>query len=338
MATKIEELSEKIDKLSAAIDLAGKKAEILNLQKESENPAFWQDHETAAKKMSQLSELQETVDKIEQLKTSLSDESKTDEVERELKKLELITFLAGKYDKESAIISIHAGQGGTEAMDWAQMLQRMYMRYAEKRGWKVEIVEMASGEEAGIKSVTFLVNGQYAYGYLKNEAGAHRLVRQSPFNAQKLRQTSFALVEVLPQLPDTEAVELREEDIEWQFFHASGHGGQNVQKVATAVRLTHKPTGLVVSAQTERFQEQNRKIALSLLSAKLWARAQEERANEQRELRGEYRPASWGNQIRSYVLHPYKMVKDLRTVVETGNTEVVLDGGLDEFISEEVKL
>ena len=224
-------------------------------------------------------------------------------------------------------------------MDWANMLYRMYLRYCEKRDWKVETVDMSEGEEAGVKSVTFKVGGVYAYGYLKGEAGTHRLVRQSPFNADNLRQTSFALVEVLPELDETDLpeIEIKDSDLDWQFFRASSQGGQNVQKVSTAVRLKHIPTEIVVTAQTERFQEQNRKIALSLLRAKLWAREQVMKEKKVKELKGEYRPASWGNQIRSYVLHPYKMVKDLRTQVETADSEAVLDGDLDKFIESEIQ-
>jgi len=256
-----------------------------------------------------------------------------------LDKFELQTFLSGPYDPKNALISIHAGQGGTEAMDWASMLFRMYLRYSEKKNWKTETIDVSEGEEAGIKSVTFKIEGRNAYGFLKGEAGTHRLVRQSPFNADKLRQTSFALVEVLPELEEADltTVDIRDEDLEWQFFRASTQGGQNVQKVSTAVRLIHKPSEIVVTAHTERFQEQNRKIALNLLRAKLWAREEAMREKKVKELKGEYRPASWGNQIRSYVLHPYKMVKDLRTEVETGNPDTVLDGELDLFIEAEIQ-
>jgi len=250
-----------------------------------------------------------------------------------------MSYLSGSYDGKNAIVSIHAGQGGTEAMDWVSMLYRMYTRFCEIRGWSTETFEYTAGEEAGIKSVTFSVNGNYAYGYLKGEAGAHRLVRQSPFNADKLRQTSFALVEVLPELADVDSeVKIKDDELDWQFVRSGGKGGQNVNKVSTSVRLTHIPTGIVVTASSERFQEQNRKIALNLLRGKLWLLEKAKAENEKKGLKGDYKPASWGNQIRSYVLHPYKMVKDLRTGVETSDTEGVLDGEIDEFIEEEVKL
>jgi len=261
-------------------------------------------------------------------------------MEREFSDWELKLLLGAEDDDKNAIVTIHAGAGGTEAQDWAEILLRMYLRYAERKGFKTETIDLLPGDEAGVKSVTFTVEGDYAYGYLKHEAGTHRLVRQSPFNADKLRQTSFALVEVMPELEDVDLkdVEIKDEDLDWQFIHAGGHGGQNVNKVATAVRLTHIPSGIVITASTERFQEQNRKIALELLRGKLWLRQQEIAKGLKKELKGDYRPASWGTQIRSYVLHPYKMVKDLRTDVETGNTERVLDGEIDEFIDAELKI
>ena len=255
-------------------------------------------------------------------------------------KFKIFSFLSGLYDRKDAIVSIHAGQGGTEAMDWASMLYRMYLRFCEKRGWEVETINLSEGEEAGIKNVVFEVKGDYAYGYLKGEAGTHRLVRQSPFNADKLRQTSFALVGVVPKLEavDLPDIKVKDDDLEWQFYRSSGHGGQNVNKVSTAVRLKHIPTGITVTSQTQRSQSQNRETALDLLRAKLWLLEQEKEDVRLQNIKGDYRPASWGNQIRSYVLHPYKMIKDLRTKVETSDVEGVLGGDIDKFIEAELKL
>ena len=223
-------------------------------------------------------------------------------------------------------------------MDWTQMLERMYLMFAERKGWKTDIVDFISGDEAGIKSVTMTINGPFAYGYLKREAGAHRLVRQSPFNADKLRQTSFALVEVLPEIEETAEAPIPEGELEWEFFRSSSKGGQNVQKVSTAVRLKHLPTGILTTVQSERYQERNREIALKLLRAKLWRIEEERKEKEKKDLRGEFKIAGWGNQIRSYVLHPYKMVKDLRTEYEVSDPFGVLDGELDGFIEAELKL
>ncbi|TSC88995.1 MAG: peptide chain release factor 2 [Microgenomates group bacterium Gr01-1014_5] len=345
------ELKERLDKVVRGLDLEAKKLKLQELEIESARPDFWNDTRHAQNVMRQagsIREEMETVDKTEkEINDALSVVTEADlasevketikQVEKVIDKIEVLTFLSGSYDKNDAIVSIHSGQGGTEAMDWAQMLFRMYLRFFERRGWEAEVVDQQAGEEAGIKSATMTVSGAYAYGYLKREAGTHRLVRQSPFNANKLRQTSFALVEVMPQLEEAGEIEIKDEEVEIQFFRAGGHGGQNVNKVSTAVRLTHLPTGIVVTAQTERFQEQNRKIALALLRAKLFIRREAEQEAHAKSIKGDYRPAAWGTQIRSYVLHPYKMVKDLRTDVETGNTDAVLDGDLEAFVEAELK-
>lgn len=347
---QLAELRTRLGKIKGVLDLDQKTRELREFEAQSVKPDFWDDQENARKVMQRIGGLKDEIKSVEKTEKELEDTLSVtselgleEEVEQSIKSitqqigsLENLTYLAGPYDESEAILSIHAGQGGTEAMDWANMLFRMYLRFAERRGWNIEVVDKEPGEEAGIKSATILVSGQCAYGYLKGEAGTHRLVRQSPFNANNLRQTSFALVEVLPQMEDSPEIEIKEEDLEIQFYRSGGHGGQNVNKVSTAVRLTHIPTGIVVTAQTERFQEQNRKIALNLLRAKLWARKQAEAEAQTKAIKGEYRPASWGTQIRSYVLHPYKMVKDLRTQVETGNTDSVLDGDLDQFIEAEL--
>src|SRR3990172_6851859 len=350
---KAQDLKGRVEKVIQSFNLPEKRKELSKLEADSMDPNLWDDQEKARKLTTALSDLKQEIDDAETLKEDvdtiyeLSQEGGVDEsfaqeisrLEKKVDKFELKIFLSGQYDSKNAIVSIHAGQGGTEAMDWASMLYRMYLRYFEKKGWEVETVDVSEGEEAGLKSVTVSVRGQYAYGYLKGEAGTHRLVRQSPFNANNLRQTSFALVEVLPELEqeDLPHIEIKEDDLEWQFFRASSQGGQNVQKVSTAVRLKHKPTEIVVTAQTERFQEQNRKIALNLLRAKLWLREEAMKEKQVKELKGEYRQVSWGNQIRSYVLHPYKMVKDLRTEVEVSNPDAVLDGELDPFIEAEIQ-
>ncbi|OGM12947.1 peptide chain release factor 2 [Candidatus Woesebacteria bacterium RIFCSPLOWO2_01_FULL_39_23] len=354
LKVKIETLAKDLSELKNTLKLDDKRLQIRELEAKSTDPSFWHDQQNARSVMQMIGNLRNEMDELDALTGEidvlvslsnagqLSDDLEKDinQLESRVTKLKLKSFLSGTYDQRNALFSIHAGQGGTEAMDWANMLYRMYLRYCEKKGWAVQTIDVSEGEEAGIKSVTFKIEGAYAYGYLKGEAGTHRLVRQSPFNADKLRQTSFALVEVLPELAEMDLpdIQIKDEDVEWQFFRASSQGGQNVQKVSTAVRLKHIKSGIVVTAQTERFQEQNRRYAMDLLRAKLWAKEQEREDKERKDIKGEYHPASWGTQIRSYVLHPYKMVKDLRTGVETGNTEAVLNGELDEFIEAELKI
>ncbi len=253
-------------------------------------------------------------------------------VKAELGRLEFRLLLSGPHDKDDAILAIHAGAGGTEAQDWAEMLLRMYLRWAESRGYKTNILDSMPGEEAGLKRVIVGVEGDYAYGYLKAEKGVHRLVRLSPFDAAHRRHTSFALVEVWPDIGEEIQVDINPDDLRIDTFRSSGPGGQHMQKTSSAVRITHLPTGIVVTCQNQRSQAQNRETAMKILRARLFALEQERQEAEQARLKGKHVEAGWGNQIRSYVLHPYKMVKDLRTGFETSNAEAVLDGELDDFI------
>lgn len=343
--------------ITRLLDLPSLESKLVELNTTSSHPDFWSNEQNAKSTMSQISRIRSTLDEtgelerqiksLEELKVLNQENSDPQlaseiqildaQIEKRLAKLELLTFLSGKYDKSEAILSIHSGQGGTEAMDWAGMLSRMYQRYFEQKGWPFELVDQSPGEEAGIKSVTFIIHAQFAFGFLQHERGTHRLVRLSPFNADNLRQTSFAGVEVTPLLDETADIIIRDEDLEFEASRSTGAGGQNVNKVNTAVRLRHLPTNIVVQCQTQRYQEQNRKIALQLLKAKLWELEETKRIQELSQIKGEHKLASWGNQIRSYVLHPYKLVKDLRTDLESTDPDSVLDGSLDQFIEKEIK-
>jgi len=329
--------------------LASKESRLADLEKQIAASDFWNDPQAAQKTSKTAAFLRQVVDDWrafqrrvhealelarlgdEGLRADLAGEVAA--IEGELEKRAFTAMLSGKYDADAAILAIHAGAGGTDSQDWAAMLERMYLRWAEGRGYETEILDLTEGEEAGIKSVTIAVNGPYAYGYLRSEKGVHRLVRLSPFDAAHRRHTSFALVEALPQVAmDDAEVEIEARDLRIDVFRSSGAGGQNVQKNATAVRLTHLPSGIVVTCQNERSQIQNRENAMRVLRARLLEIRQAEREEEVAVLRGEYTKAEWGSQIRSYVLHPYQMVKDHRSEHETGNAQAVLDGSLDAFM------
>jgi len=333
-------------------DLADKIQQIEKLEQAAAAPGFWDDPSTAQAAMQNLSNLKAEVerwqtlgrqagDALELLDLAEADEDQTlnGEIEAEvvraeeqLAHMEFELILSGPYDRGAAILSIHAGAGGTDAQDFTEILLRMYLRWAEQQGFQTEMLDSLRGQEAGFKSVTVGVYGTYAYGYLRAERGVHRLVRLSPFDEAHRRHTSFVLVEVVPDIPDDVEIEINPDDVKIDVFKASGAGGQHVQKNSTAVRLTHLPTGIVVSCQNERSQTQNKEVAFKILRGKLYDIEQQRMAEEQARLKGQHVSAGWGNQIRSYVLHPYHMVKDLRTDYETGNTTAVLDGQIQEFI------
>ena len=330
---------------------------IEELEKTMEEPDFWNDAEKGQKCVVELKNLKSVIETFEGLKNKYEDiqtliemgyeendpdildevENDFNEFESEFEALKVSTLLSGEYDKDNAILTLHAGAGGTESCDWASMLSRMYRRFAEKKGYTVEVLDFLDGEEAGIKSITMQINGENAYGYLKSEKGVHRLVRISPFNAAGKRQTSFASCDVMPDIEEDLDIEINEEDLRIDTYRSSGAGGQHINKTSSAIRITHIPTGIVVQCQNERSQFQNKDKAMQMLKAKLYLLKQAENAEKASDIRGEIKDINFGNQIRSYVMQPYTMVKDHRTNFESGNVANVLDGGLDPFISAYLK-
>ncbi|MBQ7718531.1 MAG: peptide chain release factor 2 [Clostridia bacterium] len=346
-----------LDELYSALGVERERGKLAELEKQSMDPSFYNDLEASQKILRKIKESKDIIASYETLKSKWEDlstlvelamdeddESVIDEVKSAYKELEtslqetkLATLLSGPYDKSNAIISIHAGAGGTEAQDWAQMLLRMYQRFSERRGYKVSTLDYLDGDEAGVKSATILIEGLNAYGYLKCEKGVHRLVRISPFDASGRRHTSFASLDVMPDIEDDIDITINPEDLKVDTFRSSGAGGQHVNKTESAIRITHIPTGIVVSCQNERSQHQNRDVAMKMLKAKLVEIAEREQKEKIEDIKGVQKEIAWGSQIRSYVFHPYNMVKDHRTSYETGNTTAVMDGDLDGFINAYLK-
>ncbi|HAN03094.1 MAG TPA: peptide chain release factor 2 [Lachnospiraceae bacterium] len=353
MKTEILSYETPLAEVRDSLDLANKAKRIEEMEREMEAPGFWDDPERSNQKMKELKNLKDTVGECDKLSTQYDDiltlidmgyeendeslipeiRGELDEFIREFDELRIGTLLSGEYDKNNAILKLNAGAGGTESCDWCGMLYRMYTRWAERKGFTIEVLDYLDGDEAGIKSVTFQVNGLNAYGYLKSEKGVHRLVRISPFNAQGKRQTSFVSLDVMPDIEGDLDVDIDEKDLRIDTYRSSGAGGQHINKTSSAIRITHIPTGTVVQCQNERSQFQNKDKAMQMLKAKLYLLKQEANAEKLSDIRGEVKEIGWGNQIRSYVLQPYTLVKDHRTDVETGNVDAVLDGGLDIFIN-----
>ena len=349
---EIDHLDEKLNQLKEALNIDKKYIRVNEIEKEINTPGFFEDSNNSVKLLSELKSLKDIIEKVERLESNVSDanvyielaeemndaesykEAKAlcNMLTRHLEKLEISTLLCDEYDKNNAIITIHPGAGGTESQDWALMLYRMYTKWATRSDFEIGVLDLQDGEEAGVKSVSFLIKGINAYGYLKGENGVHRLVRISPFDSNSRRHTSFAAIEVLPEITDNIMIDIKPEDIEMDVFRASGAGGQHVNKTSSAVRIKHIPSGIVVSCQTERSQVQNRENCMKMLKAKLYRLEEDKHKKQISDIKGETLENAFGNQIRSYVFCPYTLVKDHRTNYEMGNVQAVMDGKIDEFI------
>lgn len=353
----LNQYKEPMEELKASLELDRKKARMEELEAKMEEPDFWSDPEKAQDITRELKGMKDTVEAFAGLESTMDDaytmiemgyeendaslipeiEEMIREFRETFEQMRIKTLLSGEYDSNNAIVTLHAGAGGTESCDWAGMLYRMYTKWAESHGYKTEVLDYLDGEEAGIKSITFEVKGENAYGYLKSEKGVHRLVRISPFNAAGKRQTSFASCDVMPDIEEDLSVEIADEDIRIDTYRSSGAGGQHINKTSSAIRITHLPTGIVVTCQNERSQFQNKDKAMQMLRAKLYMLKLQEQEEKLSGIRGEVTEIGWGNQIRSYVMQPYTMVKDHRTNAETGNVDAVMDGGIDLFINAYLK-
>nr|WP_179963797.1 MULTISPECIES: peptide chain release factor 2 [Clostridia] len=354
---ELNNFKEPLVEVRDSLDLANKEQRIQELEREMEAPDFWDNPEKSQESMKNLKSMKDDIaiyaklkDEFDEIETLIemaaeeNDESLIPEIQdllddfrKTYDDIRIKTLLSGEYDKDNAIVTLHAGAGGTESCDWAGMLYRMYTRWADKHGFAVDVLDYLDGDEAGIKSVTFQVNGENAYGYLKSEKGVHRLVRISPFNAAGKRQTSFVSCDVMPDIEEDIDIEIRDEDLRIDTYRSSGAGGQHINKTSSAIRITHLPTNIVVQCQNERSQHMNKDKAMQMLKAKLYLLQQQENAEKLSGIRGEVKEIGWGNQIRSYVMQPYTMVKDHRTNAETGNVDSVMDGGIDLFINAYLK-
>ncbi len=354
---ELQSFSAPLKEIEDSLDLDGKKRRVEELERQMEEPGFWDDAERSQKYMKELKGLKDAIESVDNLNRQYEDietllemgyeendpeiipeiQEEFESFKNKLEDMRISTLLSDEYDMNNAILRLNAGAGGTESCDWAGMLYRMYTRWAEKKGFSVEVLDYLDGDEAGIKSVTFQVNGENAYGYLKSEKGVHRLVRISPFNAQGKRQTSFVSLDVMPEIEEDLDIEINDDDIRIDTYRSSGAGGQHINKTSSAIRITHYPTGIVVQCQNERSQLQNKDKAMQMLKAKLFMLKKEENAEKLSDIRGEIKDIAWGNQIRSYVMQPYTLVKDHRTGAEMGQVDAVLDGNLDPFINAYLK-